>query len=100
MSGDCSCDINAIWKCPFCGRPTWKIQLPDQYGTLIETGEPDWSDGITKYEGGLEIKELVLRIECEATKDKGSPFDCPAMDESGSYNLHIRPNGDCHAYYY
>ena len=91
MSGDSPATVENIWICPFCGRPTWKIQIADL---------GDESDGVTKYDTGREVKELVLRIECEATKTGHSPFECPAMDESGAYDLHIYPDGTCHAYYY
>ena len=63
--------------------------------------ETCYDDGITKYDTGREVKELILRIECEDTKKGNSAeYTCPAMSEQGSYNLHIRPDGDHHAYYY
>ena len=103
MSGDTSCTVEEIWTCPFCGRPTWKIELPEQWGEMVHpNGEREqcYDDGITEYEDKRYVRELVLRIECEATKNGASPFDCPAMDESGAYWLHIYPDGYHHAYYY
>jgi len=104
MSGDTPCDIGAIWKCPFCGRPTWKIELPEQWGEVTYPDghkEGAYDDGLTIYEDGRTVMELILRIECADTK-KGdsSRYTCPAMDEQGSYHLHIYPDGRCHAYYY
>lgn len=86
MSGDMPCTIKAIWECPFCGQPTRRIESRD----ADSFGE----DGITKYDDDSFVKELILRIECI------SDSDCPAMDESGAYWLHIYPDGSCHAYYY
>ena len=104
MSGDTNCTTEAIWKCPFCGRPTWKIELPEQWGEIhFPDGhvESCYDDGITNYDNDHWVKELILRIECEDTKKGNSAeYTCPAMSEMGAYNLHIYPTGDCHAYYY
>jgi len=88
LSGDSPATIGNIWICPFCGRPTHRI-------SLVDIG---YSDGVTEYDTGRKVLELVLRIECEANKMEIP--DCPAMSEGGSYDLHIYPDGTCHAYYY
>jgi len=104
MSGDTPCTVEAIWKCPFCDRPTWKVELPDQWGERIYPDghrESCFSDALTIYDTGREVKELMLRIECEDTKKgNSSEYLCPAMSEMGAYNLHIYPDGSCHVYYY
>jgi len=58
MSGDIPCDIEAIWRCPFCGRPTWKIELPEQWGVRIRSDgykESCYDDGITTLDTGEEV---------------------------------------------
>jgi len=100
MSGEILCDQRAIWECPFCGKPTWKIELPSAWGTFSD-GTPCYDDAITKYEDGLEVKELILRIECEDKQKQNSAlYECPAMSAMGAYHLHIYPDGSYFARYY
>jgi hypothetical protein len=87
MSGDTPTTLEALWTCPFCGEEVIEIETINQ-------------NAVIKYDTGREVKALVLRVRCKDSLNDSVDRKCPAMSECGCYDLHIYPDGTCHAYYY
>lgn len=93
MSGDTTCDLEALVFCPFCGSKTQKVEV---YWELYENenGEQSTIPDNTH----TQFKYIQFRIECESKQNNFSV--CCAMEETGAYFLNVYPNGDCYAQYF
>ena len=98
MSGGKPVTLDALFRCPFCGRKAIRVSLPNQM--YDPKSKLEFDDLLTKFGDGSEFPELVLRVEDTAILADSAHCDCPAMSESGAYFLKFRPSGEIYAEYY
>lgn len=83
MSKDVPARVDALFRCPFCGEPTW----------TVEVTAPRWID--------TKKREIItFKIECLGKAPSSADTTCPAMSETGCYYLFLRPDGSGHASYF
>ena len=86
MSKDVPARVDALFICPFCSKPVWKV----------EVSAPPWVKEI----GSTRTSWITFKVICSSKAPSASDDACPTVSGTGCYYLFLRPDGSGHASYF